>query len=147
MKLLASLFSVAALSLSLSTGAVAAEKKAKTPAAETAKPAPAEAAKTDAKAGPKAGKPIPMYSEVDSIDAASKSFTHKNKDGKEVKFVLSATAEVKNNGADAKFEDIKVGDYVSGLRLKKSETEYEVTKITKFGAATPKKDKKAEKKQ
>ena len=36
------------------------------------------------------------------------------------------------------FGDIKLGESVSGLRLKKSDTEYEVVKITKFGPAAPK---------
>ena len=87
-----------------------------------------------------AAKPIPLYSEVSSLDAAGKSWTHKNKDGKEVKFVVTDKTDIKQSGAAAKFEDIKVGDWVSGLRLKKSDTEYEVVKITKFG---PKADKAA----
>ncbi len=110
----------------------AAPKKEAAPAAT---PAPAKAA------APKAAvaKPMAMYSEVTTIDAAGKSFTHKNKDGKEVKFVITDTTEIKNGEAAAKLEDIKVGDYVSGSRLKKSETEYEVVKITKFGPKTEKK--------
>ena len=44
-----------------------------------------------------------------------------------------------NVGKPAKFEDVKVGDWVSGLRIKKSDTEYEVVKITKFGPKTEKK--------
>ena len=103
--------------------------------APVATPAPAKPA------APKAAvaKPMAMYSEVTTIDAAGKSFTHKNKDGKEVKFVITDTTEIKNGEAAAKLEDIKVGDYVSGSRLKKSETEYEVVKITKFGPKTEKK--------
>lgn len=110
----------------------AAPKKEAAPAAT---PAPAKPA------APKAAvaKPMAMYSEVTTIDAAGKSFTHKNKDGKEVKFVITDTTEIKNGDAAAKLEDIKVGDYVSGSRLKKSETEYEVVKITKFGPKTEKK--------
>lgn len=110
----------------------AAPKKEAAPAAT---PAPAKAA------APKAAvaKPMAMYSEVTTIDAAGKSFTHKNKDGKEVKFVITDTTEIKNGDAAAKLEDIKVGDYVSGSRIKKSETEYEVVKISKFGPKTEKK--------
>ena len=108
----------------------AATKKEAAPAAT---PAPAAAAK------PAAAKPMAMYSEVTAIDVAGKSFTHKNKDGKEVKFVITDTTEIKNGDAAAKLEDIKVGDYVSGSRLKKSETEYEVIKISKFGPKTEKK--------
>jgi hypothetical protein len=117
--------------------AFAATKKEAAPAATPApKPAATPAAKPAA-----AAKAMPMYSEVSAIDVAAKSFTHKNKDGKEVKFVLTDKTEIKNGDAAAKFEDIKVGDWVSGSRLKKSETEYEVIKVSKFG---PKAEKKAE---
>ena len=43
-----------------------------------------------------------------------------------------------NSGAAAKFSDIKVGDWVSGVRKKTAEHAYEVEKITKFGAKTEK---------
>ena len=113
---------------------------AKKEAAPAATPAPKPAATPAPKAPePKAAKPMPMYSEVAAIDVAAKSFTHKNKDGKEVKFTLTDKTEIKNGADAAKFEDIKVGDYVSGTRLKKSETEYEVIKISKFGPKTEKK--------
>ena len=110
-------------------------------AAPKKEPAPAATPAPAKPAAPKAAvaKPMAMYSEVTTIDAAGKSFTHKNKDGKEVKFVITDTTEIKNGEAAAKLEDIKVGDYVSGSRLKKSETEYEVVKITKFGPKTEKK--------
>ena len=62
----------------------------------------------------------------------------KNKDGVEVKNVVTDKTEIKNGEAAAKFGDIKLGESVSGLRLKKSDTEYEVVKITKFGPAAPK---------
>lgn len=79
-----------------------------------------------------------MHSRVDVIDAKAKTFTHKNKDGKEVKHVVTSKTAINNGDKSAKFEDIKIGDYVSGLRLKKSDTEYEVVKITKFGPETKK---------
>jgi hypothetical protein len=129
MKKLLSTLAITALVLALPSGSFAAKAK---PAAS---PAPAA---TPA-ATPAPGKPIPLYSEVTTIDTAGKSWTHKNKDGKEVKFVLTATTEIKNKGAAAKFEDIKVGDWVAGLRIKKSDTEYEVVKITKFGVKEEKK--------
>lgn len=132
MKLIRSLSIITALAVIVPTAVFAAEKKAKK---EGAAPA-AEAAKAG-----KAGKPLPMNSRVDSIDTSAKTFTMKRKDGVEIKHVLAATAEVKNGPAAAKFEDIKVGDYVAGLRNKKSDTEYEVVKITKFGPAAPKKAK------
>jgi hypothetical protein len=146
MKLIRSLSILTAFAVIVPTAAFAAEKKAAkkeaaapaTPAAEAKKPAPAAEAKPAAEKAGKAGKALPMYARVDSIDPSTKSFIHKSKDGKETKHVLSASAEIKNGGAEAKFEDIKVGDTVSGLRVKKSDTEYEITKITKFGPAAPK---------
>jgi hypothetical protein len=131
-----------AMSLGLSVSALAETKpKSKaTPAAAEAKPAE--------KAEKKANRPLPMYTRVDSIDTKAKTFTTKRKrDGAEIKHVVAATTEIKNGEAAAKFEDIKVGDYVSGTRNKKSDTEYEIVKITKFGEATPKKEKKEEKKE
>ena len=90
-----------------------------------------------------------MSTKVDAIDAATKSFTHTNKDGKVVKNNVLDTTEIKNGDAAAKFEDIKVGDTVNGLRIKKNEagTEYDVVKITKIGvvAAKEKKAAKADK--
>jgi hypothetical protein len=134
---------VAALTIGLSTVSFAAETKAKKAAA----PAPADTTKKPAEkpeaasAEKKAVKPLPMNSRADSIDAAAKTFSMKRKDGVEVKHVVTDKTEIKNGDAAAKFEDIKVGDTVAGSRLKKSDTEYEVVKITKFGPTAPKKAK------
>jgi hypothetical protein len=97
--------------------------------------------------GSRCGSSRESREEGESSDAKAKTFTMKRKDGVEVKHVVTATTEIKNGDAAAKFEDIKVGDYVNGLRLKKSETEYEVVKITKIGPPPPKKEKVEEKKQ
>ncbi len=83
-------------------------------------------------------KAMPFNARADSIDAKGNAFTMKRKDGVEVKNVLTAKTAIANGEAAAKFGDIKVGDYVSGTRLKKSDTEYEVVKITKFSAEAPK---------
>jgi len=85
-----------------------------------------------------ASQPVPLYTEVSSIDTVGRTWTHKNKDGKEVKFFVTSKTDITNNRATAQFDDIKVGDWVSGLRLKKNDTEYEVIKITKFGPKTDK---------
>ena len=116
------------LGLALACGNQSAFAQAKKPAAPAA---PAPAAADPAK--PKADKPIPMYVRADEIDAAAKTITQVNKDGKKGKNTVTATTEIKNEGKDAKFEDIKVGDWVGGLRKKTGENEYEVVKITKFG--------------
>lgn len=115
------------------------------PAAADAKPAAKAAG--DAKPAGKAAKPMPFSSEADEIDAAGKSFTHNNADGKKVKNVATDKTVIKQGEADAKFEDIKVGDTVSGLRVKKNDdgTEYELVKVTKFGPK-PAKAEKGEKK-
>jgi hypothetical protein len=120
----------------LALGGQSAFAEAKKKPAEPAAPA-AEKPKADA------SKPLPFHTIVDSIDAAGKSFSHKNKDGKEVKNVVTAKTELKNDGKDAKFEDIKVGDEVTGTHLKKSDTEYEVVKTTYIGAPKKKAEKPA----
>jgi hypothetical protein len=136
MKKLLSIVALTALVAGIPSASFAVKKETK--------PAATPAAATPAPATPAAVKPIPLHSQVATIDAAGKSFTHKNKDGKEVKFVLTDKTEVKQGKADAKFEDIKVGDWVSGLRLKKSDTEWEVLKITKFGPLEKTAEKKPE---
>lgn len=108
--------------------------------AQVTKPA-LGAAKAAAVPKVKVEKAMPMHAVVDSIDATAKSFTQKTKDGKMIKHMVTDKTEIKNGDKVAKFEDIKVGDNVHGMRLKKSETEYEVVKITKFepAAIKPKK--------
>jgi hypothetical protein len=135
MKRLFTILTISTLALGLPTGGFAAEKKAKPADATPAAPAKPAAEKVAGE-----GKPMPMNAEVSTIDAAGKSFTHKNKDGKEVKFVITDKTEIKNGEAAAKLADIKVGDWVGGMRLKKSDTEYEVLKITKFGPKAEKKE-------
>ena len=135
-KLLFTLTLVGALALGGQSAFAQAKKKpAEAPATTEAKTKPAgEKPKAEADAT----KPLPFHTTVDSIDAAGKSFSHKNKDGKEVKHVVTAKSELKNGDKEAKFEDIKVGDEVNGTHLKKSDTEYEVVKTTYIGAPKPK---------
>ena len=107
-----------------------AEKKAmkKTAAEPAAETKPAEKQADD-----KAGHAIAMNSRADEIDAAGKTFTTKRKDGVAVKHVVTDKTDIKQGDAAAKFGDIKTGDTVAGSQIKKSDTEYEVVKITKFG--------------
>ncbi len=122
---------IAALCLGLPTEVIAADPTPKKDAPATAA---ADSNKAATPAAPAKTRPIPMYSRVDSIDLTNKTFTTKRKkDGVEIKHVLPATAEVRNNKGPAKFGEIKVGDWVAGSRIKKSETEYEIVRITKFG--------------
>ncbi len=138
MKRLFTLATLSAVALALPGVSFAAPKKEAPAAATTEVKKAADKPAAAAADAVKAAKPLPMHSRADAIDAAAKTFTHKNVDGKEVKFTVTATTEIKNGDAAAKFEDIKVGDFVSGLRLKKSDTEWEVVKITKFGPAPAK---------
>ncbi len=143
MKTLFTLATISAVAFALPLSSFAAPKKeAAAAAGEAKKPA---AAAADAV---KAAKPLPMHSRADAIDAAGKSFTTtRKKDGASIKHVVTATTEIKNGDAAAKFEDIKAGDFVNGLRNKKSDTEYEVVKITSFGPAAMKKAGDAPKKE
>ena len=111
--------------------AAAAEKPKAAPAAEKPKAAPAAEK-------PKASKPIPMYIHADEIDAAAKTITQVAKDGKKSTNSVTATTVIENDKKPAKFEDIKVGDMVSGNRTKTGDSTYDIVKITKFGAKAEK---------
>ena len=143
MKKLFTLAALGAVAFALPVSTFAAPKKeaAAAATAEVKKPA---AAAADVVKGPKA---LPMHSRADVIDAAGKSFTMTRKDGVSVKHIVTATTEIKNGDAAAKFGDIKVGDTVNGSRLKKGENDWEVVKITSFGPAPAKKAGDAPKKE
>lgn len=142
-KHLLTLLALLAATLAPSARLLAAEQPKPAPVATSAPATPAPPKKNKpaatpvpatpaAAATPAAPRATGMYVKVDAIDAKAKSFTHTNKDGTVVKFIVTGRTEIKNGDAAAKFEDIKVGDTVSGSRIKKSATEYEVAKITKF---------------
>jgi len=142
---LVTLITLAALGFGAPAHLMAAEKKAAAEKpAEGAKKTTEKPAATPKEAPAKVageGKAIPMHVRADAIDTAAKTFTTKRKDGVEVKHAITESTTIMNGESPAKFEDIKVGEYVSGLHKKKSDTEYEVVKITKFGAAPEKKPK------
>lgn len=123
---------IALAAFALPCASFAQAKKAAAP-----QPAAPAATKTVA-AKPAEAKAMPMNSRVDEIDAAGKTFTQVTRDGRKVKHVITSNTTIKQGEADARFEDLKVGDMVSGMRVKKSADEYEVVKITKFGPAAPK---------
>jgi hypothetical protein len=141
MKRIVTLISLSAIALALPVSSIAAEKEK----AVTDTKKAAEKAVTDTKAAAektvadiKGEKPMPMHVRADAIDAKTGTITMKRKDGVEIKNVITDKTEIKNGEAAAKLADIKAGEYVSGLRVKKSETEYEIVKITKFGPAPDK---------
>jgi len=126
------------LGIAFALGSHSALAQAKKKPAEADKPA-AEAPKAAPGAKANADKPIPMYVHADEIDAKAKTITQVTKEGKKGVNTVTASTEIMNGDKPAKFEDIKVGEYVSGLRKKTGENAYEVVKITKFGpkAAKP----------
>jgi len=155
-KLLFTLTLVGALALG-GQSAFAQAKKKKDPNAPADAPAtapadkpaaaPAAAATEKSNAAADTAKPkkdtMPMYVRADEIDAKAKTITQVNKDGKKGVNTVTSTTEIKNGEASAKFEDIKKGDMVSGLRKKTGENAYEVVKITKFGPKAEKTEKSA----
>src|SRR5262249_26822073 len=96
-----------ALALPSSGFAAAAAKKTKPVDAPTTIPPGVDGAKKPADAPKPAAdttktgeaKAMGMFVKVDTIDAAAKTFTHKNKDGKEVKFVVTDKTDIKNGDA------------------------------------------------
>jgi hypothetical protein len=142
MKKLFTLTLAAALAIG-SQSAFAEAKKKEAPASPEAAATKPKAADTGKpKEGGDAAKPkkdsMPMYVRADEIDAKAKTITQVTKDGKKGVNTVTSTTEIKNGDKAAKFEDIKVGDYVAGLRKKTGENAYEVLKITKFGAKAAK---------
>ncbi len=142
-KLLYTLTLAGALALASTPAFAQAKKKPAEAAADAAKPKEGDTAKPkegDAakpKAEGDAAKPkrdtIPMNLRADEIDASAKTITQNNKDGTKAVNTVTAKTEIKNGDKDAKFEDIKKGDWIGGLRKKTGENAYEVVKITKFG--------------
>ena len=138
MKKLLTLTLVAAFGLPLSS--FAADKKpaaAQAPAAEVKKP-DAAPAKEEAKAG----KPFPYHGDVAAVDATAKTFSFKNKDGKERVFSVTDKTEIEKDGAKADFAAITVGAYAAGQCTKSAEGKFDATSV-KIGPKPAKKAKDA----
>ncbi len=90
--------------------------QAKEPAAAGATTAPA------AKAAAKAEKPLPYAGTVDAVDAAKQTFTFKESAGERT-FVVTAETKIQNTVTKqpAKFDDVKMGAYITGSYFKKGE--------------------------
>ena len=129
-KLLFTLTLAGALALGGQSAFAQAKKK---PAEPAAAPAAAPGEKPKAPAEKPKKDTMPMNLRADEIDAAAKTITQVNKDATKSVNKVTATTEIKNGDAAAKFEDIKKGDWIGGLRKKTGENAYEIVKITKFG--------------
>ena len=117
---------VITVSLALPFSSRAADKKEKTDAPVTEKsPAASDSQKHEM------AQTLPFKGKVASVDKTAKTFTTKNKDGKENVFTVTDTTKIeKADGTAATFADIKVDEKVRGSRVKKGEGKWEVTKVT-----------------
>lgn len=109
--------------LTFAVPAFAAEKKSAKPAAveETAPKADEEK--------PTSTKPLPYRGTVAAVDAAAKTFTTKNKDGKENVFHVTDKTVIMKDKSSATFADIKEGEAVRGTRIKKGDQNWEAVKV------------------
>ena len=127
----------------LVTGAFAVETKKKPaasdkPAAKSSEPA---APATEAKAATKP-KLLPYQGEVDAVDASNKTFVLKNKDGKAHTFTVSEQTQLMHGDASpAHFDEIKVGEWVRGSRIKTGEAKWDAVKVTIGKKDSPEKSK------
>ena len=103
--------------------ALAALVSAILPAVQAKEPAPDAAAA--AKAAAKSEKPLPYAGVVDGVDKAKQTFTFKETAGERT-FVVTAATKIENRATKppvpAKFEDIKLGAYVTGSYVKNGTT-------------------------
>jgi hypothetical protein len=146
MKKLIAIMSVTAFALTLPIGAGAAEKKDKAAAEKPAAEKPADAAKKPAEkpadAKPAEAKdpsrPLPYRGDVAAVDATAKTFTFKNKDGKERVFQVGADTKITKEDKPADFSAITVGAYATGSYKKGADGKLEVASV-KIGPKPEKK--------
>lgn len=125
-KLITTIITLSAFALASPGYAAEKKKAAAKPASDKAKPAePAKPAEEKTAAA----KPIPYQGKVASIDAAAKTFTTKNKDGKENVFTVTEKTQITKGDAAATFDDITANEIVRGTRLKTGEGKWEAVKV------------------
>ena len=133
MKKLLALLTIPALALALAIPASAASKKtpAGTPAAAT--PAPATPAAS--------GKSSPYYGDVDTVDAAAKTFTFKSKKGNVRTFHVTEATKITKDSKDgpaADFSIVTVGAYAAGSCKKTADDQYDVVTLHVGAKPAPK---------
>ncbi|MDQ3622202.1 MAG: hypothetical protein M3463_06905 [Verrucomicrobiota bacterium] len=127
MKKLLPILTIAAIALGVPSSGLAAEKKAKSAAA----PAPADAVKPAEKPAEAARstQALPYRGDVAAVDAAAKTFTFKNKDGKERVFHASSKTRIMKDGAAADFDAISVGAHATGQYTKTADGKLELVSV------------------
>ena len=95
----------------------------------------AESPATSAEATPAAEKapkvkPLPFQGKIASVDADAKTFTTKNKDGKENVFSITSSTKIeKADGSAGTIDDLKAGEPVRGLRLRSADGKWDAVKV------------------
>ena len=139
MKKLLSLLTIPALALALPSLALGASKK---PPAATPAPTTTPASATPAPEQ-KETRPFPYHAEIATVDAASKTFTFKSKEGNVRTFHVGDSAKVTKGSKDgpaADFSIVTVGGYAAGTCTKTGDHKYEVVTLH-VGPKPPKKEK------
>lgn len=116
----------------LAFGLPAHSRAAEAPAAPEAPAKAVEAADSDeadgaAQAGP--ARALPYHGDVAAVDAATRTFTFKNKDGKERVFRVSDTTAIMAGGAKADFSAITMGAYATGQYSKAADGKLEAISV------------------
>lgn len=96
------------------------------------KPNPKKAAPT---ANPFINQVRPIHCQVVAIDAATSSFTASSVYGGAKKYLVTPATSIKNGRSAASFSSIKVGDWISGIGITKSDSAIELTKVTGIAKA------------
>lgn len=82
---------------------------------------------------------LPFQGKVAAVDAAAKTFTIKNKDGRENVFAISEKTKIeKADGTAGAIDDIKADEVVRGTRTKAGEGKWDAVKV--MLGAKPKKE-------
>jgi hypothetical protein len=124
--------------LALAAPSYAAEKKMKGTAASAKasdKPAADKSADKTAEQQPKAAekKPavvkLPYQGEIAALDPVAKTFIIKNRQGKEHTFTITDATVITKPEGPGSFDDVKVGEFVRGSRLKTGEGKWDALSV------------------
>ncbi len=134
------LYSLTIVGLALSAPSASFAQDKKEAAAAATKPTGAGAPAAEKPAA--SMKTLPFQGKVGTVDAAAKTFTIKNKDGKENTYAITDKTQILHGDATAaSMSDIKADETVRGSRMKTGENQWEAMKViigAKPGSGEPK---------
>jgi hypothetical protein len=93
---------------------------------------------------PEKSRPFPFHGDVAAVDSAAKTFTVKNKDGRERVFHVGENAKPTKDGWSGEFSAITVGSFATGTCTKTGNQRFEIatlhigTKSVKKASPAPK---------